>query len=345
MLVFSLAPDGSVTSQAPSPIVYTNSAYALSMPDLTTNADGEVAMSYEFGGGPFYAGHGMGILTGTPGFVRDAVGNSDGSQPGNPAGDYTTVGVDSPYTSCFISAGITNTASVSPPVSPGSQLHFSIFARRGSLCAPPSQFSQTPNPTLTLSCPGQVQAGDTLSVSGNMTPPAPGEGIHLHYVRAHGTFDDHTVPMNAQGDYIDSEPTSSDQIGTWSVQATWDGNGNSGPARAGQCLVRVVGPPPPGTQPSSITLHCPQGTQPGTVTVTGDISPVISNAPVHITYVPTDPSLTEVDRTTNADANAHYSDTTGLASSDWTVQAYWDGNAGYQGATSPSCHVFVQVIH
>jgi hypothetical protein len=59
---------------------------------------------------------------------------------------------------------------------------------------------------------------------------------------------------------------------------------------------------------------------------------------------PRDPSLAEVDRTTNADANAHYSDTTGLGTSDWTIQAYWDGNAQYQGATSPSCHVFVQTV-
>jgi hypothetical protein len=243
----------------------------------------------------------------------------------------------------------------------GLQSHplFEVFGHPAD--KPPSFSSGTPVPqfkqsaTLTLACPGQVPAGNTISVSGGListsaqakgqlVPAGPGSGITIHYVGPHGTIDDHTVTSSSGGTYGDGETTTSADTGTWGIQASWDGNDAYGPARSAQCLVRVVSPPPPNTTPSTVKLVCPSGTvQYGqTSTVTGSIVPSRPGVQVHITYVPADPAESEVDRSATTTSSSSFSDSVVLGGGDWSVQAYWNGDAQTQGATSASCEVFVQ---
>jgi hypothetical protein len=167
--------------------------------------------------------------------------------------------------------------------------------------------------------------------------------VNVHYVRPNSTTLDRTVTTDSKGHYVDSQATGSN-TGTWVIQVRYDVPG-TGSSTRDECLVRVVSAPPPNTQPSSISLNCPQDVQHGPVTVTGAINPNRNGVPVHLSYQLNSDSPQTQNRNTTTDANSQYSDTASLSEGDWTIQAYWDGDSQYQTATSSSCHVFVQFLH
>ncbi len=78
--------------------------------------------------------------------------------------------------------------------------------------------------------------------------------------------------------------------------------------------------------PASITLG-------DSVSVTGSISPAVSNVTVSLTY--TKPDGTTIIRSVNSSANGSYSDNViPDLSGSWKVKASWGGDANYLGATS-----------
>ena len=101
--------------------------YAYNFPSLATNSDGEVGMAYQWGGnGTRWANGAVGLLTGTTSLVSVSNGNS-----GMQGGDYNTVRVDSPSTSCFSAATSTQVAETT-----GAKNHpvFTFFSRQGGNC-------------------------------------------------------------------------------------------------------------------------------------------------------------------------------------------------------------------
>ena len=99
---------------------YDNPSFTYSLPDLATDASGEVGFDVVFGGGGlYYADHAVGLLDPrdhrTNAFepVADAIGNTNnvqvGSLSGDPVGDYETIRpMAPPYGDCFVAAGVVN---------------------------------------------------------------------------------------------------------------------------------------------------------------------------------------------------------------------------------------------
>jgi hypothetical protein len=147
-----------------------NSNYAFFLPDLATNASGEVGLTFDWGGGTSYLNHAVAFLSG--GFVSVTVAgsNTDQSTTGmagdnnlnNPAGDYQTIRpLPAPYGDCFVAAGNINhddvievvAAQAAQPVQAvalpifGGAKHvglpvFTLFSRPGATC--PIRFFPVP---------------------------------------------------------------------------------------------------------------------------------------------------------------------------------------------------------
>ncbi|HIH87635.1 TPA: PQQ-binding-like beta-propeller repeat protein [Candidatus Bathyarchaeota archaeon] len=84
------------------------------------------------------------------------------------------------------------------------------------------------------------QIGKTVKVSGSITPPTTSAAINLEYTRPSGESMTRTVSTNTYGSYSDSLTT--DQIGTWRVNATFTGSDSLKPSNASTLFyVEVVG--------------------------------------------------------------------------------------------------------
>jgi hypothetical protein len=118
-----------------------------------------------------------------------------------------------------------------PPRSPGAP----------ALPSPPAP-APTPAPdtradtTLTLNCPSaSVVAPQPVEISGNLAPAVAGATVHVSYTAKAQTNHDATTDVN--GDYKDaSGPTTP---GTYTVRASWDGDGGHKPASAPACTANV----------------------------------------------------------------------------------------------------------
>jgi hypothetical protein len=361
--LISLNADGSAASATP--LTYYNDSVAVAMPDLATNANGEVGLAFEQGGGgTAYPAHGVGILTGTPKFAFDITGNTDNDTvkcgagcTGDPAGDYSTVGIEYPASQCFTSSGVAHATAKTAP-SPRSLPRLSIFARRGTQdCTPSGTFGPSPaSSQMTIGCPAQVTAGDSFNVSGSLTPARSGAPIKVVFTHPDASLDEHDISTDAGSHYATDESTTTDQIGTWRIVASWPGDSNTSPSSAG-CAVRVVAPPPPNLLPSTITIYCPSSSDPAnpdvfqsgeTVTTTGGVytqSTKAANTPVIVDYVPESANDTEFKDTVMTNSNGDYSDSVMLPSGFphggyWDIYAYWNGNSQYEGATSGTCRIY-----
>jgi hypothetical protein len=364
------SPDASNT-----PFTYSNNTVAVAMPDLATNADGEVGLSFMQGGGGFYPRHVVAIISGTPQFAFDIPGSSDSNPsvceiacPGDPAGDYTTVGVEYPSTKCFTSSGVAHEKAEKAP-SAHSLPRVLTFGRRGvegGCAAPPPPFPPSPKPShMTISCPAQITAGEAIAVSGSLTPARPGVGIRVQFTRPEGGMAETVVSTDAAGNYATSDLTSTGETGTWRVVASWAGESGYAPSSAG-CAVHAVTPPGPEQLPSSVLVYCPYSgeeiegveffqagqtvTTHGGVYLTSPPRPYkAANVPVILDYVPENPLDTEFKHTVMTNEAGDFTDSVTLPAEVpgyWDIYAYWNGDAQDQGATSGTCRIYQrEAIH
>jgi hypothetical protein len=231
--------------------VYWNASYALALPDLATDANGEVAMVFDWGGGTEYLNHAVAFLSG--GLVDRTVafgttdqtttGEPSDNNFGNPAGDYQTVRpIAPPHGGCLVAAGDVNQGEhVGYPV-------FTVFSRPGLAC--PTHFFPLPPPAgpalpprlegtaLALSCPSEVNAGQTYTIGGTLSPTIAAAPIRITYTSsAPGTETvSHTVSTDSSGAFSDQAPGS--PVGTETVDATYPGNQSFGAAEQ-KCSVAV----------------------------------------------------------------------------------------------------------
>jgi hypothetical protein len=97
--------------------------------------------------------------------------------------------------------------------------------------------------------------------------------------------------------------------------------------------IRVVDLAPPSPTSISCSVLSASVTLDNSTTVSGSISPPVSNVTVTLTY--TKPDATTMIRTVTTGANGSYSDTyTPNVVGSWRVKAYWTGNDNYFGSTS-----------
>ncbi len=231
--------------------VFWNSSYALMLPDLATDASGEVAMTYDWGGGAQYLNHAVAFLSG--GFIDQTVATSttdqsfDASNPndnnlGNPAGDYETIRpLPPPRGDCLVAAGDVNQDTTAVPAGTGTT-HvglpvLTVFSRPGVSC--PTRFpvippipAPPPPPTatsLTLNCPSSASAGQPYSITGALSPPLNAASITLTYTSSSpgAPVVTHTVSTDSTGAFTDQNASPE---GTETVDARYAGNGVYGPA-------------------------------------------------------------------------------------------------------------------
>lgn len=246
-----------------SPTYYYNPNFAIAMPDLTTTDSGDVAIDVLWGGGSSYANHAVGFLSGGFDWVNDGTAHADPPQKGNPAGEYDTVHADAPpYGDCVMAAGDVNDLRPPPTlravpnlpvVSPSQQPQigypvFSIFSRPGVTC--PTSFQPPPPPkgpppppppqseTMTLRCPASVNAGQTFTVTGSLSPALAGAPITLTYFSSAPGQPavTHNGVTDSSGSFSDSAPA--EPAGTVIVDAAYFGDATHVSARQ-TCAVTV----------------------------------------------------------------------------------------------------------
>ena len=99
-----------------------------------------------------------------------------------------------------------------------------------------------PVPTLTMSCPAEVNVPDedNAQVSGTVSPPVSGATIRLRAMRPNGTTTTLSTTTNAQSQWVIKVPTgSSTALGPMKIEAFYDGEGKYGNDDV-VCIVPVV---------------------------------------------------------------------------------------------------------
>ncbi len=236
---------------------YVSPSYSYALPDLATDASGQVAFDVVWGGGQYFANHAVGFLyprdQRSNAFqpVADQLGTSDSPFKGNPFGDFETVRpIAPPYGNCLAAAGIVNRKDSS-----GTEIGFpvfTIFSRPGVTCppsfkilpvvplppvnqppAPPPPPPTTPplQPTsLTLTCPSSVNQDTTFQISGLLSPAIQGAPITLTYAGSGSGSQPitHAVVTDPSGAFSDTAP--GEPPGTVTIDAHYGGNSTAGPS-------------------------------------------------------------------------------------------------------------------
>jgi hypothetical protein len=337
-----------------------NQNYALTMPDLATTADGEVAMGFSAGGGPGLSSsgaidmvHGVGFLTGTRAFVTDArsdtltTDSAVGPPPGNFYGDYNAVrALPAPYGNCLVASSVVTQKLVAPGIAL-TENHplVTFFSRPGAKCpkppavrpprppTPPPPPPKKPTPTqLLLTCPRTATTGTSVTVNGQLTPAQLGQTIAVTISGGSGGGGQ-SVSTAADGTFRASfDPGSA---GTYSVTAQYVGNAGY-LASSAACSIAVSAAR--GT--SSLALNCPETASPNEgLTVTAQLTPPLQGADVDMSA--TGPGIVP-SQTVRTDVTglAYYSFTIGSAGA-WTITASWAGDAAHRGS-STTCSIAVQ---
>ena len=311
-----------------------NDNHAFARPVLATTAQGEVAMSFAWGGNKWYPSQGVAFLTGRREFWSSLESTSDG--PGgaatNPHGDYATIRAGWPLSECLLTVAIgwQGTQEVSRLVT---------FDRRDNeaQCTPRPEFLE--QSTLQLACPsGALTTNDAVAVQGSITPSRPGVTVTIIWQSPDGATVTHTVVTDPTSRFVDPGPPT--RQGAWRVTAAWAGDSQYLSATAA-CSFSVSAPPPPGKLASAITMSCPPGFPNFTLQYTviefaGRIEPFHPNAAVTITY--SLPGSSPISHTAATDGGGNYKDSFSFdIPGNWQIQAAWLGDSAYDGASSPVC--------
>jgi len=182
----------------------------------------------------------------------------------------------------------------------------------------------------TISCavsPTSVPVGETVTVSGVITPTCGGVPVTLNYTKPDATTTTSTVMTDANGTY--TEEFIPDSVGIWYVKASWNGDEKHMGAESQKFWFKVVKASSAiscSVSPASIIIG-------STVTVSGSISPAHSGATVTLTY--TSPNGSVVTRTVTTGTVGGYTDTyTPDRIGSWSVKASWPGDGDHEGAES-----------
>jgi Ca-activated chloride channel family protein len=173
-----------------------------------------------------------------------------------------------------------------------------------------------------LSCsvsPSDVSLGESITVSGAISPAISNATVTLTYVKPDGSTVMRTSSTNL-GDY--HEVYLPDMLGLWRVSASWDGDATHEGASSAEVMFTVSKRPTIlscSVSPSDVSLG-------ESVTISGSISPSVSDVMVMLTYMKPDNST--VMRTVMTYPDGKFIDlyTPDLIGT-WKVTASWDGDS------------------
>jgi hypothetical protein len=201
--------------------------------------------------------------------------------------------------------------------------------------------------TLDLNCATTVQAGQTLTVTGTLSPQVNGRSVRITYRTGNPArpliIDDVTTdPVGRYSDTLAADPA-----GTWTISSAFAGDQSWKPSTSTGCTTTVTAPPPaPAKRQSSLSLNCttPVYAHIGTLGVSGGITPERDGVPVTITYTQPDGTTVVQHTATLAGGTfkgSYLDDITPEEPGTWHATASWPGDAIYAGATSRVCSIEV----
>ncbi len=104
----------------------------------------------------------------------------------------------------------------------------------------------TPTPTpaplasqLTISCPGRVAPGQSIEVSGTLSPSGAGNAVVVRFIQPSGADTSKTVTTDAAGNYTAQEAANPNAPGGWNTQAIFAGNDALRPVQTAACATTV----------------------------------------------------------------------------------------------------------
>ena len=172
-----------------------------------------------------------------------------------------------------------------------------------------------------------IEIGESITVSGSLDPEKEGMTITLSYVRPDSSTLTRTVTTATDGSYSDSlEP---DVAGSWSVRASWEGDGEFEGSTSSLIYFTVS------KTPSSVSIQTSESqiTEGDSVTVSGSLDPAVSGAEVVIVYTTPDGSTST--RTISTGLDGSYSDLYQPSEKgSWSVKASWDGDSWFMNSSS-----------
>jgi hypothetical protein len=177
-----------------------------------------------------------------------------------------------------------------------------------------------------ISCavsPIPVPLGETVTVSGVITPTCGGVQVTLNYTKPDFTIITSTVMTDVNGTYM--EDFIPDSVGVWWVKASWDGDENHLGAESQKFMFRVV-------KASSSIFCSPSPTQVVlgfSIDIQGSLTPPLSGVNITMTY--TKPNAVTFTRTATTASDGTFGDTcTPDLVGSWGVAVSWPGNENYE---------------
>jgi len=179
-----------------------------------------------------------------------------------------------------------------------------------------------------------INIGESVTVSGSISPAISGANVHLTYRKAAEADVERTVTTAPDGSFSDTYTP--DTAGSWSVTASWEGDGEFEGSTSSAIHFTVI------KTPSSISIQTSetQITEGDSVTVSGSINPAVPGAEVVIVFTKPDGSTSTRTVSTGSDGSClelYIPTETGS----WSIKASWEGDSTYSGATSQTLEINV----
>ena len=93
--------------------------------------------------------------------------------------------------------------------------------------------------SLTISCPARVAAGQSIEVTGTLSPGSAGNAVVVRFIQPSGADTSKTVTTDAAGNFTAQEATNPSAPGGWNTQAIFAGSGALQPVQTSACQTTV----------------------------------------------------------------------------------------------------------
>ena len=174
---------------------------------------------------------------------------------------------------------------------------------------------------------GSLEIGESIIVSGSLSPEQVDRTITLSYTKPDSSTLTRTVTTAVDGSYSDTFKPN--VAGTWSVKASWEGDGEFEGSASSVLSFNVE------KTSSSISIQTSEShiTEGESIKISGSLDPAVPGAEVSIDF--TKPNGSEFTRTSNIDSDGSFSDSySPTEAGSWTVKASWEGDSIHISATS-----------
>ncbi|MBO3842824.1 MAG: hypothetical protein FGF48_10500 [Candidatus Brockarchaeota archaeon] len=185
-----------------------------------------------------------------------------------------------------------------------------------------------------------VTIGGSITVSGVISPTVGGTIVTLTYKKPDASSFTHTVTTSPNGAYSDNYTP--DQLGTYSVIASWPGNDDYREATSLPALFMVKKNP----SSVSITLDSTSISPGDTLRISGTLSPPLSNVQVMLSYRVKGGSWVLLrNLTTNSNGRFSYVWANTPSEGEYELRASWLGDDYYEGCACTVLFVVMRVVN